>query len=329
MIDIIFHIGFSKCASSTLQDIVFSQTKGYLGIGRNTPEELNYASNFLKISPVGHNVKGNYVLAKRWAEQILEIKKEKYPNTNRLILSNEDFTARNLLNNRPIIPFLKKFNEKIWKEHGNLKLIIVIRNQPEKIASTYAQLSKLNTRASQKNFVFYTRKVLRKSFYKLDYYSWIKSLYATFGEDNICVLLMEDINKIDFWDELKNFADLNELNPKKMINNQNKANQRSVSKDIWKIRDYSPLWHAKEKIKIIKLIWPFFFLSKFKKDKLDVLELRLEKYYSNQFKRSNYQRENEIHLDKTIKHEIFATYKESNINLGKLLKRDLSEVGYY
>ena len=109
MTDIIFHIGFPKCASSTLQNIVFPQTKGYLGAGTKVPEKFRYAKKFQDLSPSGPSITSSLTEAKKWSKQILQLKSEEFPNINRLILSSEAYIMPNMLSNKPIIPFIKKF----------------------------------------------------------------------------------------------------------------------------------------------------------------------------------------------------------------------------
>jgi hypothetical protein len=52
MKDIIFHIGFPKCASTTLQNKVFINETGYLGTAKTMPNNLakNY-KKFLQLGP--------------------------------------------------------------------------------------------------------------------------------------------------------------------------------------------------------------------------------------------------------------------------------------
>ena len=55
-----------------------------------------------------------------------------------------------------------------------IKTILVIRNQPDKIASHYAQGSLSNYKASQQDFEKHVDTYLSKYYYKLDYAIWIK-----------------------------------------------------------------------------------------------------------------------------------------------------------
>lgn len=51
------------------------------------------------------------------------------------------------LNNRPAIPFLKKLNNDIWTE-VEIKIVVILRNYTDRMASGYAQISRLNPKAS-------------------------------------------------------------------------------------------------------------------------------------------------------------------------------------
>lgn len=138
-LDLIFHIGYSKCASSTLQNSVFPKTNGYLG-DKKGMMEMNYARLFKKISPSGLKFNGNMKRAKKIADDIFSLAQKDKKEMDRMILSHEGFIKDNLISTRPIIPFLKEFNNKVW-HHGKIKVILIIRNQADRIASSYAQQS--------------------------------------------------------------------------------------------------------------------------------------------------------------------------------------------
>jgi len=128
--DIIFHIGYGKCASSTLQNAIFPLTKGYLGTGKNTSSKHQFSKKFQALAPCGPSIVGSIKQAKTWAKQVFDLKQKEFPDVDRLIVSSEFFLFNNIFKNRPIIPFLKQFDDTIWN-HGEIKILIIIRNQAE------------------------------------------------------------------------------------------------------------------------------------------------------------------------------------------------------
>lgn len=325
--DLIFHVGYSKCASSTFQNLVFPKTKGYLGAGRNIPKQHKYAKYFQALSPCGPKLKGNLNGTKKWADQVIQLKNEDFPDCNRLILSSEFFITNSLLKTRPIIPFFKKFNEKVWT-YGDVKVILVIRNQAERLASLYAQGSIENKNSSQKNFEKYARTVIKKYYENFNYSKCIEELNESLGENNVCVLLMEDINDVRFWDKLKDFAYLPNFNPSEMVKGK-RVNQKKIKENTWQLQDYSIDIHAKNKINnYFKLIWPAYKLPSHRAKAKLFCESILKKIY--QYKTSDSTKNNkEIFLSEEVKSIIRENFSESNKKLEVLLKRDLHDLGYY
>jgi hypothetical protein len=67
MKDIIFHIGHPKCASTTLQNKVFINEPGYLGISKMMPNNL--AKELLCIAPVAPSISWRKSEARRWEKK--------------------------------------------------------------------------------------------------------------------------------------------------------------------------------------------------------------------------------------------------------------------
>ena len=160
MKDIIFHIGHPKCASTTLQNKVFINEPGYLGTAKTMPN--NFAKKLQDISPVGPSITWSKTKTKQWAEEIRNYVNQNFPKAKNLIASSEMYANRNIFQERPIIPFLKYFSSNIWTE-GEVKIVIIIRNQFNKIASEYAQVSNTNINASQSNFETYINTHIQKN----------------------------------------------------------------------------------------------------------------------------------------------------------------------
>lgn len=326
--DLIFHLGYPKCASTTLQDIVFPLTKGYSGSGIGRQKNDHYANDFKALSPCGPSITSSLKQAKNWSQKVIKFRENEFPEINRLILSSEYYIIHNILKIRPIIPFLKKFREKIWS-YGDVKIIIIIRNQADRIASLYAENSTVDPKASQKGFEKKCRSMTksRRSIEKMDYFKCIDELYQAFGRDKVCVLLMEDINKIEFWLKLKNFADLPEFNPHDMLKGA-KANAKRAGANKWKIQDYDYEKRARITVnKYFDFFWPEYITPEIRIRVKKFFKTMLKTFYAKK-RDEKIQNEKTIYLSDNVKESIMKSYQEPNKKLSKLLDRDLKSLGY-
>jgi hypothetical protein len=325
MRDIIFHIGHPKCASTTLQNKVFINEPGYLGIGKTMPNNL--AKELQRLAPVAPSISWRKSEARRWGKKVSDVAKQNWPETERLIASSEMYSNNNKLKERPIIPFLKYFAEHIWTE-GEVKVIMVIRNQSDKIASNYAQVSRTNIKASQNDFEKYVYKYIKKNDKYMDYALWVKDLHHSFGKKNVCILLMEDIKTEKFWQDLNSFCDLKNFNIQTMLSNDANSNSKKLSKNSWKLQEYDPSEKARIQVNnYLGLLWPHSIATGLRLPVSSRIKNVLCKFYAN--KSLNLNRGNEIMLTDTLKLELWNHYKKSNIELEKLLNRDLSKLNYY
>jgi len=332
MTDIIFHIGFPKCASTTLQKTVFPTDPGYLGTdpktGKEIKKRINYAEVFQNLSPIGVKIAGNFKQAEKWKHAVLEYKKRHAPHLNRLIISSEFFTQKNKLRDRPMIKFLKRFDEDIWDE-GSVKIVLVIRNQAEKIASSYAQDSNTKPHASQADFVQYVPRYLKKHGSLMDYSVWIEELQDAFGKDSVQVLLMEDIGTIDYWTNLKSFCDLKEFEPESMLDTEG-DNVKRRGKNCWTIQPFDSEFKATVWAhKILRLAWPHHVKKELRESAQQALVKMFTSYYESSHYRSNSEsRDVQISLTDSLQEQIKTYYSDSNRRLAELVDRDLSKLGY-
>jgi len=258
---------------------------------------------------------------------VSDVAKQNWPETERLIASSEMYSNNNKLKERPIIPFLKYFAEHIWTE-GEVKVIMVIRNQSDKIASNYAQVSRTNIKASQNDFEKYVYKYIKKNDKYMDYALWVKDLHHSFGKKNVCILLMEDIKTEKFWQDLNSFCDLKNFNIQTMLSNDANSNSKKLSKNSWKLQEYDPSEKARIQVNnYLGLLWPHSIATGLRLPVSSRIKNVLCKFYAN--KSLNLNRGNEIMLTDTLKLELWNHYKKSNIELEKLLNRDLSKLNYY
>jgi hypothetical protein len=140
---------------------------------------------------------------------------------------------------------------------------------------------------------------------------------------------MEDISKLVFWEELKNFADLEEFNPTTMLDKSIRANQKNIKKNTWTLFEFNAFECARGLTEqSYNLIWPSFILPKMRLLMIKKTIPFIQKKKEREFENVTIKREQSFKLDDEIKNNILAAYKESNLELSQLLERDLSTIGY-
>ena len=322
MPDLIIHIGFPKCASTTLQNQVFKNTEGYLGTYKGLPKAENLAKQFKAVTPVGPRQWSNLSQAKLWAVHT----QRKYPkDLERLILSDEMLTNKNKFSLFPIIAFLEKFSKEIW-DSGDVKVIIVLRNNAEVMASGYAQGSAGNPDASQLDFERKMKYELSNG-YDRDYSEWVSKLYTTLGKECVCVLLMEEIGTDKFWYKLKSFCDLPEFEPATML--ESNKNSKRISNNSWNILPFSAEAKANQVVNnLFGFAWPYFVFKNRRENAMRASKAKLSQFYKNKYPNANDNREVSFELSDNLRKNIQSHFSESTKKLSKLLGKDMAALGY-
>ena len=328
MTDLIFHIGLPKCGSTTLQREIFSEIPGYLGTSTKDLDR-NFAKEFQKVTPTGARLKGNLKRAQLWADEVSKTLEKKFPDVSRYIVSDEFLSQWNKKQYRPIIPFLKDFNENVWTR-GQVKVLIILRNQPEKLASSYAQRSISLFGASQKDFQKYIKNINTTRIKYLDYSIWINDLYKTFGQENVCVLFLEEMNSEKFWKDLNNFMQLGYNHNELLIKANTRANVRSKEVDKWDLRPLDITYKSKEiPKKMLDFLWPTYKAPNLRSNVFSTLQKGNELFYTLHPGRiKEKQREDQIVLTNELRDQILEKFKSSNDRLSVLLGKDLKSLGY-
>ena len=327
MPDLIFHIGFPKCASSTIQNVVLLNEPGYLGFSGHLNRNEDLGHKFQAFAPVGLRSRGDLKLAYQWAEKVKETQKAKNPYLDRYIVSKEKLSQTNKENERAMIPFLKQFSENIWT-CGEVKILLVLRNQAEKLASSYVQKSNQFFGSSQKDFRSRAKKAIKKFH---DYELWVKELFEAFGREKVCVLFMEEIHTLTFWQQMKSFMQLENIDPNQMVNNEESHTHKKRLKDnIWKINDLDLDYKAKVSAnKLFEYAWPNHYMPNIRPKahkQVKALMKNVYKIHPARLKEKN--REEQIELTEELRHEIQEYWKPSNQRLAELLNKDLTQLGY-
>lgn len=263
--DLILHVGLPKTGTTTIQKHALSRVKGYMGKGvpdidfddkQHLIDELTTLSTrhrFIKPSEVQSRTK--YLV-----NEIIYLSNY-YKLSDRIIISQESLTqwphynsgkvkwpiyqSGSGCNNAnikiqkpiPIADYISKYLGPIWSNFGNIKIIITLRNQPDWLASLYAQMSEHIVFASQKDFEKQIRRLVLSNDPSLDYNELIHSLKVSVGDDNLDILFFEDISSSKFWEDLFKFMRINDkenYDTKKSP----KENERTIHDDSsWRLSE--------------------------------------------------------------------------------------------
>jgi hypothetical protein len=327
----IFHIGMHKCASTTLQNKVFRFEPGAIGTHQELDFEFNFGKQFQRLAPVGGRQFGSISGVKEWVERVKKYQSEVDPNVDRFIVSSEFLCQSNKLSNRPIVKFLSDINNKIF-DGNSVKIIVVFRNQSEMMASEYAQNSDINYDSSQKDFEKWITKRLNKpGKTTLDWGGWSKSLVDTFGRENVCILLLEEMQEYYFWDKLVSFIEARSLSSEELYekNKISVKNSNKLNKKTWSLKPFDLSKKAKVDLNKINQLLSGVGLRNiiFEKGPLNLVSVR-KKYLKLRGYKDKHLMDDKIRLKPELEIKIRESYKDSNLMLAKILGRDITELGY-
>lgn len=212
------HLGLAKTGTTTIQKLL-SEEPCYLG--KYDQREIQspakvfqnlVASDYKKFKDGIHG----------WAEMVKKAGEER--SVNNLIISDENLLAsRNIPARIPSeikmdlsfcdlsrkVGFLtashiKYLSEEVWT-YGDVKVVLVLRNQAEWLISRYAQSASLIDNPSQSSFESWVESLLDHNCEYLDWSARVGNLREVLGERNVQVLLFEEIKSPEFWETLNNF----------------------------------------------------------------------------------------------------------------------------
>ena len=330
MTDIIFHIGLPKCMSSTLQRSVFVNEDGYLGTKPGPHLEENFAKSLHECTPFGGRVTTNWKQVANWANRIRRLYPPTPKSESRLLLSNEVLASSNRLSDRPIVDFLARFSGDVWQE-GRVKAVLVLRNQPARLASGYAQGSQSRFHPSQSDFERHIERFLQRRGHLLDYAAWVEGLQSALGKENVGVFLLEESRRISFWEELQRFCRLEYLDIDKMVEGGGTQNKRARSRDTWAISPFDPQFKAKVVVdKPLNLLWPKRFAQGARANVRETAISAFAGVYASRAKRLDpTQRCTGISLTPEVVRLVQENVGESNKRLASQLGKDIESLGYF
>ncbi|WP_022728618.1 sulfotransferase family protein [Fodinicurvata sediminis] len=344
MTDLILHIGLPKTATTTLQRHILPNFPAYLGThyGEAGPD---FAQGLLKRAPVAPLESTEDPAAADWARQLLDHKDERFPDASCIVISHESLTNRQTYGPDdlwpvesasaaesgegarpfPIISFLETFSEKVW-QRGDVKVLLTLRNQPDWLASLYAQKSAHIKRASQRDFEDRVRRLIRNGNAYLDWSAWVHHLRQAIGADNLCVLPMEEMDRPAFWQDLADFLGLDRLPEETPAAfNRQQENARRTQSDSWAIRPLKT-WNVSLK-RHLKRAYE-------RRDETPPRLVRKVAALADSAVSAPYlkfherQREMEIRLPDDLRSTIQDYCRPFNQRLAEQLGRDLSHLGY-
>lgn len=260
-LDIVIHIGLGKTGTTTIQENFFSRCQNYMGTLSGTDSPIcKTVYNLVGEVREGHELGDKYLAL---IGKIKKIHRKRAPFSASMILSYEYLSGPRLnkVTNFPYLDYCECDQDQclpiafflkdlaLQYSGGNIKVIITLRNQPDWLASKYAQHSNRMLFASQKDFEDRVKQLLAmndKSF--LDYSKWVRELCMAVGRENVCVLFTEDMNNFAFWNELAAFSGATDVCVEKVLQTLTDAkNKRKLTNDSWGIRPYTDCVRSKMK----------------------------------------------------------------------------------
>jgi|GEM_PF-6053942 len=233
--DIIFHIGLFKCGSSTLQNQIFPYWPGFIGTSRTLTPKANFGKQFENFSPVFGRTWFDASQAMQWKQKVMDFAELKEPGC--IILSNENLASNGAGRSMPIVESIARFQSEIWTQ-GRVKVVIVLRNQIQRLGSIYAQLSHSRFYAGQSDFESFCESYIRgKNGSNLLYSAWINALWSAFGSENVKVMFIEEFDHLQCWQDLIEFCGSETIDASTLLKSAGrKSNLRSQGEGKWAIR---------------------------------------------------------------------------------------------
>ncbi len=207
MADLVVHIGFPKTGTSTIQRFLADSA---CFLGKSNAFRQRSLGKRLEHIARDHNLLDSWeYAARRWARDVASWRAAKGLGCETLVVSAEGLSdsGERGLRGRSIIEKVGVLRDQVWQE-GNVKVVLVLRNQADWLASRYIQRARRCLEASQDDFEKRTRAVLQDSDRHLDWSLWVDELRDKVGTSNVGVFLLEDMSATHFWSDLAHFLGL-------------------------------------------------------------------------------------------------------------------------
>lgn len=330
--DLILHVGLGKCGSSTIQRDVFQHEDGYLGTAPRIDDRLNFAKRLQHCTPFAGRQTLSRSGLRKWVKHVLEMQAELWPDIDRLILSNEMLSTSNRISDRPILRVLSELQDNLWP--GRVRVVLVLRNQATRLASSYAQGSAGNPKANQSDFERHVGRIMDKPRNRrlFDYSSYVEGLKKIVGGRDLCILLIEETHTREFWSTLAEFCELQQFDPDGMLNaSKEKKNKRSISGQRWKLSRYEPEQSAKRQVDHwLNLLWSRRLMARSRHSvRKHTIELLTAKFSKSELKLNGEESDESISLTPVVRRLIEKRCGPFNKALGHQLGKNLADLGYF
>ncbi len=203
MTDLVVHLGLQKAGSTTIQAFL-RHCEFFLGKAP-TLQATSLGKRFEQDARRCASHPSWERAVRRWGEHVRAWKRAQGISSPALAVSSEALSSPARFPERAFVDNLRALDERVWRE-GDVKALLVLRNQAEWLGSRYAQGSLKTIEASQRDFEAYVQRVIDSGQDVLDWSQWVSDLRDALGSNKVCVLLFEDIKLKQFWDALFSFC---------------------------------------------------------------------------------------------------------------------------
>jgi hypothetical protein len=262
-----------------------------------------------------------------WAERVRKHVSEKVGGAPAsCILSSEVITKPIGSDYLQLFDFLRFLNERIWV-WGKVKVLLVVRSQAARIGSLFSQNSHRLFNANQDRFVADVFQQLHTN-HSLDYGKLVIGLNDAVGPENTCVLLLEEMASLCFWERLIEFSCAHELSAEDILEDKSFSNKRTLGNHVWAIRNPNHENASKEFANsLLTFTWPEGALPSLR-DSVKSLLIKSNRTYRKLYYAMETKRDTSVALSPALDQTIKDHYRSGNVALGKMIGKDLSEFGY-
>ena len=327
MTDLVLHIGLSKCGSTTIQSSLKNYNH-YLGRGGADPTGNALTSEFLRLSPINPIPSFGVYRHRAWARRAMDhVSRKSGREPDCCILSSEVLSKPIRSNYEHLYQFLRFIDEKIWI-WGKVKVVLVLRNQMSRLGSMFAQRAHSIFNANQELFEIFVSQQLAKDA-SLNYKSLVAGLNQTIGAENTCVLFLEEIATVSFWNDLYRFSGVQDFSSESIVTDMPSSNRKSVASNTWTIRDAcSEEAAAAFANTVLTWCWPANALPSMRSSTKRAL-IGLNGVYRRQRFSKETSRGDTFELTHRLEIEIKDRVKQGNKELARLVRRNLGSLGYF